>query len=81
MNPGIAQIKEWILEKHPDVTDIPPDLDLIEDRLIDSLRFIEFVILLERLSDQPVDLETVDIDDLRTLARIERRFFAAAATS
>lgn len=32
--------------------------------------------LIERLSGRPVDVETLDLDDFRSLSRIERAFFS-----
>ncbi|TQF01850.1 acyl carrier protein [Kitasatospora acidiphila] len=78
MSANIEPIKSWILGRHPQRTDIAPDLDLIENRLIDSLSFVEFVFLLEQTSGRPIDMATVEVDHLRTLASIEEHFFAAA---
>ncbi|MBA0053173.1 4'-phosphopantetheinyl transferase superfamily protein [Streptomyces sp. AJS327] len=71
------QIRDWLLARHPERTDIDPELDLIENRLIDSLSFVEFVFLLEQLSGQSIEMETLDVDSIRTLAAIERSFLRA----
>ncbi|MER6046253.1 acyl carrier protein [Streptomyces sp. BHT-5-2] len=71
------QLKQWILARHPETPDIDPDLDILENRLIDSLAFIEFMLLVSRLSGEEIDMETLDIDDFRTLRRIEERYFRA----
>jgi acyl carrier protein len=70
----------WILEKNPDLPQPPTEHDdLIGGRLIDSLAFLEFIYLLEELTGRPIDLQAVTIEDFRTLARIEERFFSLAA--
>ncbi|WP_441249370.1 acyl carrier protein [Kitasatospora sp. McL0602] len=80
MSTDLQQVKAWILKRHPERDDIDPDLDLIENRLIDSLSFVEFVFLLEQVSGNPIDMDTLEVDDLRSLSSIEARFFAAAVT-
>jgi acyl carrier protein len=60
-----------------DLADIPADLDLIENRLIDSLTFIEFLVFLEELTGQPIDQDNLRAADFRTLAAIEAKFLKA----
>ncbi|OEV05588.1 phosphopantetheine-binding protein [Streptomyces oceani] len=77
MSEGLEQVKQWILKRHPERTDIAPDTDLIDNRLIDSLSFVEFVFLLEQLSGRSIDMDTLEVDEIRTLAAIEEQFFKA----
>jgi acyl carrier protein len=63
------------LSKHPERTDIPSDLDLIDTRLVDSLSFIEFIFVIEQASNRDIDTESLDLSQLRTLEAIERSFF------
>jgi len=77
MHPELDQVVEWILARHPELTELDPDCDLIDNRLIDSMSFLEFIALIERLTGRPVDPETLDLDDFRTLNRIEHAFFPA----
>ncbi|MGW7429044.1 phosphopantetheine-binding protein [Streptomyces sp. NPDC054861] len=76
MADGLQQVKSWILDRHPEREDIAPDLDLIENRLIDSLSFVEFVFLLEQESGRSIRMETLEVDSIRTLAAIDAHFFA-----
>ncbi|MFF5787179.1 phosphopantetheine-binding protein [Streptomyces sp. NPDC012693] len=78
MADGLQTVKSWILERHPERQDIAPDLDLIENRLIDSLSFVEFVFLLEQESGTAIQMETLEVESIRTLAAIERHFFTAS---
>ncbi|CAL9569513.1 MULTISPECIES: acyl carrier protein [Streptomyces] len=77
MTDGLDQVKAWIVKRHPDRDDIAPDLDLIENRLIDSLSFVEFVFLLEQVSGRSIDMDTLEVDSIRTLEAIDRTFFKA----
>ncbi|MFI5618685.1 4'-phosphopantetheinyl transferase superfamily protein [Streptomyces sp. NPDC051567] len=75
MSDGLQQVKNWLLARHSEREDIAPDLDLIENRLIDSLSFVEFVFLLEQHSGRSIQMETLEVDEIRTLAAIESHFF------
>ena len=48
------------------------DTDLLESGILDSLQFVELLAQLERHFGFRVKLEDIDLDDLRTLARIAR---------
>ncbi|MFL6163353.1 MAG: acyl carrier protein [Jatrophihabitantaceae bacterium] len=77
MHPGLDQVSGWLRARHPDAAEIDPDYDLIDNRLIDSMALLEFIILIERLAGRPIEVETIDIDDFRSLNQIQRAFFAA----
>ncbi|MFC9704137.1 phosphopantetheine-binding protein [Streptomyces sp. NPDC055721] len=79
MADGLQTVKNWILDRHPERDDIASDLDLIENRLIDSLSFVEFVFLLEQESGTSIQMETLEVESIRTLGAIEQHFFKAAA--
>jgi acyl carrier protein len=70
----IAAVVDYLLAKKPDIEEIPPDLDLIENRILDSLGFVNFLYLLEELTGQEIAMEDVAPDDFRTLDAIEARF-------
>jgi acyl carrier protein len=75
---SVDEVRDWILRKHPETESIDPDLDLIENRLIDSLSFVEFVFVIESASGVSIDVENIDVGDFRTLAAIEKKFFSPA---
>ena len=77
MTGALEQVTAWLLARHPDLSGIDPDDDLIENRLIDSLGFLEFLALIERLTGRPVDVEATGIDCFRSLSNLDRAFFAA----
>lgn len=66
---------DYLRARRPDLEDIDPDLDLIENRILDSLGFVDFLYLLEEHTGQPISLDTVSAEDFRTLNRIKARFF------
>jgi acyl carrier protein len=67
----MAQIKAWLLARKPEIHDIDPDYDIIENRVIDSLGFTEFVLFLEEVSGREVQVYTESVNAFRTLRSIQ----------
>ena len=74
----IGLVVDFLRERHPELESIDPEIDLIESRILDSLRFVEFLYLLEELTGREIPLEEVSPDDFRTINRIRARFFDGA---
>ncbi len=72
-------ILEYLRSRAPGAARIDPDLDLLENRIIDSLGFTEFVFFLEELRGIPLDLDDVRADDFRTVRAIGLNFMAHLA--
>lgn len=70
-----ALVVEFLRSKHPDLEEIDPQLDLIENRVLDSLHFVEFMYLLEEMTGREILLEEVSAEDFRTLTAIRAKFF------
>lgn len=47
-----------------------PDVDLLESGLVDSLTFVELLVLVEREFGVGVELAELDLDDFRSVRRI-----------
>jgi D-alanine--poly(phosphoribitol) ligase subunit 2 len=56
-----------------------PDTDLLESGLLDSFQFVELLLQLERRFGVRVRIDDIELDDLRTLARIARMVAAPKA--
>ncbi|MET8750843.1 acyl carrier protein [Streptomyces sp. NPDC004667] len=74
MDEAIKPVVDWLLEHNPTVEEIPEDLDLIENRLIDSLGFMEFILLLEDLIGRELHLDQIDVNQFRTLRSLSDHF-------
>jgi D-alanine--poly(phosphoribitol) ligase subunit 2 len=48
------------------------DTDLLESGILDSFQFVELLLQLEQHFEFRIKIEDIDLDDLRTLARIAR---------
>ena len=64
-----------LLARRGDIARLDPDFDLIENRVLDSLGFVEFLVLLEELTGSQLSLDEVTSEDFRTLNAIRARFF------
>lgn len=49
-----------------------PDTDLVETGILDSFQFVELLLQLEQHFGFRIRIEDINLDDLRTLARIAR---------
>jgi methoxymalonate biosynthesis acyl carrier protein len=47
-----------------------PDTDLLDTGILDSLQLVELLLQLEQEFDFRIAIETLELDDLRTLARL-----------
>ena len=69
MTPQIERIRSYIQDKNPEF-DLQMSSDIIENRLIDSLQFVEFVMFIEEVSGCKLDMQNLNIEDFRTLNTI-----------
>lgn len=79
MNPAISldklnEVKQWLLSKKKYLTDIPLDLDLIENDVVDSLSFVEYVLVIEEISGKEVVVDDTVLDKVRTLAQVQLHY-------
>lgn len=68
---------QYLRSRQPELTEIPADLDLIESRILDSVGFVGFLVVLAEHTGEEIRLEEVTPEDFRTLNAIEKRFFRA----
>jgi acyl carrier protein len=68
-------VVEFLTEGRPHLGDIDARADLIESRVLDSLRFVEFLYFIEERTGQEISLEDVSPEDFRTVEAIVTRFF------
>ncbi|MBB1253317.1 acyl carrier protein [Streptomyces alkaliterrae] len=67
-------VRSWVLERNPDLSDLDPETDIIESRIVDSLQFVELVLFIEELRGQMLSSGDVDLSAFRTLRDIEKNF-------
>lgn len=68
-NPVISRLEKLFAETfHLDVPS--PQTDLLEQGILDSFQFVELLMQLEQDFGFKVDIESIDLDNLRTLEKI-----------
>ena len=66
----LDEVKRWFLDKKPDLVDLDLDFDLIENRVLDSLAFVTFIIFLESLTGREIPPSAFSPSTFRTLRSI-----------
>jgi len=73
-------LREWIVKTIGKIR--PEELDdetpIIERRIISSLQLTDLILMLERLSDSPIDIEMLKPGVFRDINTIYRNFFEPA---
>ena len=73
-DPRLERLIDWLKTRNEGLSDIGLDDDLIDSRLIDSLAFLEFVFLIEELTDRQDLLDEITVDSMRTLRSITESY-------
>lgn len=75
-NDAIAIIRSWILAHCNDkaCNDITLELDLIDQRVVDSLHFTELILLLEEITEEEIDVSKLHINSLRSIQAMKEHF-------
>lgn len=75
---GIETLRAWLLEKHPDLDTIDDELDLFEHKIIDSLNFVEYILIIEELIDREIPVTPDLMPRTASLAKVREHFLASA---
>jgi acyl carrier protein len=76
----MERVKGWLRARNPDCGEIDLDMDLIDNRLVDSLAFTEFLLFLEGLVGREIVLTEESVVALRTLGGIRQRVLQGGAS-
>lgn len=77
----VERLRSLLLE-HLHVEAPSPDVDLLESGVLDSLQLVDLLLLIEQHFGRRIPIEAIDLDDLRSLARLADLLRApATATS
>jgi acyl carrier protein len=79
MREEIAELLEWLQQRNKSGQAITIDTDLIEEKVIDSLTFVEYVMMIEEVSGVTVVVDDDILTKVNTLAQVELIFFAQQA--
>ena len=80
MRDAMQEIRNYIINKNDSISEIEDHADIIESRLIDSLQFVDFVFFIEEVTGNKIELESINIEDFRTIDSIRRAFCGDAVS-
>ncbi len=76
----ISKLENWLTENTEFKSGSDENLDLIDSGILTSLQLMEFILFLEHLSGQAVDLDRSTMDKLRTINLISANYLQDADT-
>ena len=81
---SIDQVRDWLLSYKPksrenQFEEIDLDMDLIENRVIDSLDFMDFIFFLEELAGRELLSEAQSVHNFRSLRVIREKILDGGA--
>lgn len=72
----VELLRNWIVERTPEVGAVSADTDIIEERVVTSMRFVGLVRYVEELRGRPIAGDEMEVDSFRSLRRIYERYLA-----
>jgi acyl carrier protein len=72
----IEKIKQWLLDKNPELNDIDMNIDILNNRLIDSLQFMTFLLFIEEVRGQKIPADHIALENFQTLRAIKNNFLS-----
>ena len=74
----IRQLREWILERSGAGTDRLTDIEMpiLEEGLLSSLDIVEFILFIESIREEEVDIENIEPEVFTNLRTLYEAFFA-----
>jgi hypothetical protein len=73
---AVASLRSWLCQLHPELDAIDDTQDLFASKLIDSINFVEYVLMIEELSGKTVHVDSRILERLSTLERVRLHFLA-----
>jgi acyl carrier protein len=71
-------IVRWLRENNPAVGHVDPDANLLAEGIIDSFKFVGFLLHLESLLGRPIEREKVVPESFQSVNRILANFAGSA---
>ena len=75
MKKQYLELVEWLNNKKKMIQAIPETLDLIDNDILSSLLFAEYIMMIEDLSGVEIDVNDELLEQVRTLALVKSNYF------
>ncbi|QEY16784.1 hypothetical protein D0C16_12870 [Cellvibrio sp. KY-GH-1] len=73
-----TQIKTWLMNKNNAVTSVEDNQDILATGVLDSLQFVNFLMLIEKLVGHRIEQEFIVPENFKTIDTIINQFFSPA---
>lgn len=70
---------DWLQQRAKLSSPIALDVDLIKNKIVDSLIFVEFLMVLEQSTGLMIEVDETLHDKVKTLAAVQKHFFQGEA--
>ena len=78
MKEQYLELVEWLNDKKKMIQAIPETLDLIDNDILNSLLFAEYIMMIEDLSGVEIEVNDDLLEQVRTLALVKSNYFVSA---
>lgn len=75
---AIQTLRQWISVRHPDHADIDEGVDLIQNKLIDSINYVEYILIIEELIGRDIPVTPDLVARTASLALVREHFLQPA---
>ena len=75
MEQQYQEFVEWVTLKKKLPEPVPASQDLVDSGILDSLFFVEYVLMIEELSGIEVEVSEELLEQVRTLRMVKQHFF------
>ncbi|MBL4660746.1 MAG: hypothetical protein JKY19_10350 [Alcanivoracaceae bacterium] len=78
MKEQYLELVEWLNDKKKMIQAIPETLDLIDNDILNSLLFAEYIMMIGDLSGVEIEVNDDLLEQVRTLALVKSNYFVSA---
>lgn len=75
---AIHTLRQWIGQRHPDHAGIDEGVDLIQNKLIDSINYVEYILIIEELIGRDIPVTPDLVARTSSLALVREHFLQPA---
>lgn len=72
----IDAVRAWLIKKNPAAASLTQTDDLVSQGFVNSLSFIEYILVIEDVADREIEMNEGLLDKVRTLEAVAANFFA-----
>ncbi|GGZ96023.1 hypothetical protein GCM10008090_00260 [Arenicella chitinivorans] len=75
MTEQYQELVDWVITKKKLPVDFSLDQDLVDSGILDSLFFVEYVLMIQELSGKEIEVGEELLESTRSLTKVKTNFF------